>query len=369
MLQELHYRIALTFIPQIGDVVAKGLLEQFGTASAIFTARQRDLERTPGVGTLRAAAIRHFSDFRRVEEEISFLERQQIKPVFYTDAGYPKRLQHCYASPVMLYTKGAVDLLAPRVLAIVGTRRPTAYGHDICEKIVEELAGEAVTIVSGMAYGIDIVAHRAALKHSLPTIGVLAHGLDRLYPSIHAATAQAMQQQGGLLTDFRSGTQPDRQNFPRRNRIVAGLCDATLVIESGLKGGSLITADIASGYNRDVLAVPGRIGDDHSAGCLELIRQNKAALVTSAADVLEALNWRPMAGTVTQTLQQQLFPDLEPEAQQVVSILQEHDALHIDDIRHHSGLPQRKLPGILLQLEMLAVLRALPGNTYQLINR
>lgn len=367
MLQELHYRIALTLIPQVGDVVAKELLQHFGTATDIFQARRHQLERIQGVGIFRASAIRKFTDFKRVDQEIAFMERHGIRAVFYTDDDYPKRLRHCYDSPVLLYSKGNIDLQVQKMLSIVGTRRPTAYGLAVCEELVAALAPHQITIVSGMAYGIDIIAHRAAVKHGLPTIGVLAHGLDRLYPAAHASTSLQMQANGGLLTDFCSGTEPTRQNFPRRNRIVAGLCDATLVIESGQRGGSLITADIACGYHRDVLAIPGRIGDATSAGCLELIKQNKAALVTSAEDILQTLDWRPSA-PLPSTPQSGLFHELDEDQQIVVTLLQGHSPLHIDEIQARSGISQNRIPGILLELEMQAILRSLPGNTYQLIN-
>lgn len=368
MRQEIEYRIALTLIPQIGDVVAKELLQHFGTATDIFKARLHELERIPNVGLLRAGAIRNFRDFGEVEKEILFMQRQCVKPIFYTDEHYPARLRHCYDSPVMMYYKGTADLQASKMLGIVGTRQPTAYGHDICQDMVKALAPHDITIVSGLAYGIDIIAHRTALACGLPTIGVLAHGLDRIYPSSHTSTAHEMLQNGGLLSDFRSGHQPNRQHFPRRNRIVAGLCDAVLVVESGVKGGSLITADIASGYNRDVMAVPGRIGDVSSAGCLELIRQHKAALVTGPDDVLDMLDWRPLAPAGKTSQQTHLFHDLNEEQRSIMQLLAGHGSLHIDDIRYQSGLPAGKLSGILLELEMQALLRALPGNTYQLIH-
>ncbi|QEH43709.1 DNA-processing protein DprA [Chitinophaga sp. XS-30] len=368
MLQELHYRIALTLIPQVGDVVAKELLSHFGTATDIFQARRHQLERIPGVGTFRASAIRGFKDFAEVDQEIGFMNRHDIRPVFYTDDAYPERLRQCYDSPVLLYCKGSADLCAPRMLGIVGTRKPTAYGLAVCTELVASLAPHNVTIISGMAYGIDIAAHRAAVAHGLPTIGVLAHGLDRLYPATHAATARQMEHNGGLLTDFRSGTEPNRQNFPRRNRIVAGLCDATLVIESGQRGGSLITADIACSYHRDVLAVPGRTNDPASAGCLELIKQHKAALITSAEDIMQALNWRPAAPVKPLAPQTHLFYDLNEEQQLIVKLLQGNTPLHIDEIQARSGIPQNRIPGLLLELEMQALLRSMPGNTYQLIN-
>lgn len=367
MRDELHYRIALTLIPQVGDVVAKELLRQFGGAQDIFNAKRHHLESIPGVGEQRAAAIRRFSGFHLADAEIAFMERAGVRPVFYTDEAYPKRLQHCYDSPVMLYTKGNMQLQAEKMLGIVGTRKPSAYGQHICEQFIAAFSEHNITIVSGMAYGIDIAAHKAALKHGLPTIGVLAHGLDKLYPSAHHHTARQMLESGGLLTDFGSGSRLSKQNFPRRNRIVAGLCDATLVIESGIKGGSLITADIACGYNRDVMAVPGRIGDVRSEGCLELVRRNKAALVAGPHDVLEMLNWRPSAPKTAPVVQRSLFHHLGPEQQQVVQALTGNDAMHIDEIQHRSGVPQQQIPGVLLQLEMEGLIRGMPGNTYQLI--
>jgi DNA processing protein len=368
MREELHYRIALTLIPQIGDVVAKELVRHIGSARGIFTAKRKELESIPGVGELRAAAIRRFSDFHLADAEIDFMQRAGVQPIFYTDDAYPRRLQHCYDSPVMLYAKGNMHLQAEKMLGIVGTRKPTAYGQHICEQFIAGFAEHNITIVSGMAYGIDIAAHKAALHHRLPTIGVLAHGLDKLYPSAHYNTARQMLGNGGLLTDFGSGAKLSRQNFPRRNRIVAGLCDATLVIESGLKGGSLITADIACGYNRDVMAVPGRIGDVCSEGCLELVRRNKAALVASPQDVLDMLNWRPAAPKSAPVVQSRLFHALSPQHRLVVETFTHNDHLHIDEIQTRSGIPQQQIPGVLLQLEMEGLVRGMPGNTYQLIN-
>lgn len=368
MREEMHNRIALTLIPQIGHVVAKELLHHFGNATAIFKAKKRELERIPGVGEYRANAIKNFRDHAAAEKEMAFIETNDIDAVFYTDAGYPQRLQHCYDSPVMLYAKGAVKLQADKMLGIVGTRKPTAYGIQLCEQFIDAFKNEQITIVSGLAYGIDITAHRAALKADLPTIGVLAHGLDNLYPSSHYYTAQQMLKTGGLLTDFPSGSKLNRQNFPRRNRIVAGLCDAILVIESGVKGGSLITADIASGYNRDVMAIPGRISDPGSAGCLELIKQNKASLVTSAQDVLETLNWRPSAPVTKPVAQQSLFDHLDTDEQAILQLLAAHKALHLDEILHRSALSRALVAEKLMQLEMMALLRPLPGNTYELIN-
>jgi DNA processing protein len=292
------------------------------------------------------------------------MKSHHVTPVFYTDTIYPERLRHCADSPVMLYSKGPANLQANKMLGIVGTRKPTAYGIQLCEQFIDAFKAEDITIVSGLAYGIDITAHRAALRVGLPTIGVLAHGLDNLYPSAHHYTAQQMLKNGALLTDFPSSSALNKQNFPRRNRIVAGICDAVLAIESGVKGGSLITAEIAAGYNRDVMAIPGRIGDAGSAGCLELIKQNKAALVTSAADILEILNWRPVAPVA----QQSLFPTLDPDELMILKLLEEHKALHLDEILLRSALNKPLVSEKLMQLEMMALLRPLPGNTYELIN-
>ncbi|WP_346319065.1 DNA-processing protein DprA [Chitinophaga sp. YIM B06452] len=368
MREELHYRIALTFLPLVGDVAAKNLLEIFGSATAIFQARRRELESVAGIGAVKAAAIKNFRDFYRVEAEARFLQRHQIRTVFYTDEDYPGRLKHCYDSPVLLYYKGKGNLHPEKVLGIVGTRRPTAYGSNICREFVKAFAPHGITIVSGMAYGIDIAAHQAAIENGLPTIGVLAHGLNRLYPAAHARIAAQMLETGGLLSDFSSGAELNRQNFPRRNRIVAGLCDALLVVESGSTGGSLITADIAGSYNRDVLAIPGRIGDSCSAGCLDLVKQNKAALVTSPEDVLRMLDWRPAAPTVKPVAQSSLFHSLEPSQQNILHILSGHSQLDIDELQYHSGIARSAIAAELMQLEMLGLVRALPGHTYQLIS-
>lgn len=361
---EIQCRLALTFIPQIGDVVARHLVEHFGDASAIFSASRRELERIPAVGPSRADAIRQFRDFARIDMEIRFLERHNIRPLFWTDDDYPARLRHCCDAPVLLYARGNTDLQASRMLGVVGTRKPTPYGIACCRSLVAALAPMNVTIVSGMAYGIDIAAHQAALEAGLPTIGVLAHGLDRLYPASHSRIAHNMLERGGLLTDFPSGTALNRMHFPRRNRIVAGCCEGILVLESGISGGSLITADLANGYNRDVMAVPGRIGDAASAGCLSLIRQNKAALVTSAEDIAEAMNWQahpPQAPAVVQTA---LFHNLG-EGQRLILDTIGEGRLSLDEIQYRSGIPRSQVAGEVLTLELLGMIRALPGHTFQ----
>ncbi len=321
MFDELVYRISLSLIPNIGDVHAKALVNHFGNAKAIFSARKRDLETLDGIGTIRAASIKSFHDFEKTEDEIRFIKKYKITPLFITDKNYPQRLLNCYDSPSMLYYKGNADLNSSKIIAIVGTRNNNEYGKNICEKLVEELAGEDVIIVSGLAFGIDSIAHKSALKNKMKTIGVLAHGLDRVYPSQNSGLAKQMILQGGLLTEFRSLTKPDRQNFPSRNRIVAGISDAVIVVETGIKGGSLITAELGNGYNKDVFAFPGRVNDTKSEGCNFLIKNNKAGLITSANDVLENMGWKNK-NDKSAAKQRELFIELTADEKIVADILQ-----------------------------------------------
>ena len=287
----LLYQIALTLVPNIGDVQAKALLNHFGDAGSIFKATRKDLEQIEGMGTIRARAIRSMTDFTRAENELAFIEKFKITPIFLTDPAYPKRLLNCYDSPMLLYYKGTADLNCSKILSIVGTRNFSVYGKQVCEKLIKDLSEQDILIVSGLAYGIDTLAHKNALKYGLKTIGVLAHGLDRIYPTENKTLAKQMIGFGGLLSEFKSDTNPDKQNFPRRNRIVAGMSDAVIVIETTVKGGSLITAELANGYNKDVFAIPGRITDPKNEGCNYLVKSNKAALITSAADIVENMGW------------------------------------------------------------------------------
>lgn len=361
---ELLYQVALTLVPNIGDVLGRELLQCIPNAQDIFKASFRQLSAIPGIGEFRARSIRQFCDFRRAEEEIAFLRQQQIRPVFFTDKDYPKRLQHCYDAPLMLYYKGNADLNRSRIIGIVGTRHCTAHGKACCEQLVHELIQDDVLIVSGLAYGIDICAHKAAIGAGIPTIGVVAHGLDRIYPPAHSSIARQMTVQGGLLTDFMSGTTPDKQNFPRRNRIVAGLSDAIIVVESGLKGGSLITAEIANSYSRDVFAFPGRTSDPKSEGCHFLIRKNKAALITNAADLREMMGWNEKK--ISPSTQRELFLHLSGPEKQIVELFSVQPALHIDEIHFKSRLPASQMAAAILNLELQGVLRTLPGKLYEL---
>jgi DNA processing protein len=366
MQEELRYQIALTQISQTGDVIAKKLLSILGTASAIFKASKKELECIEDVGASRAYAIKNFNDFKRVDKEISFIEKYQIQPVFYTDATYSKRLQQCADSPVMLYFKGQADFNVSRIVNVIGTRAPGEYGKQMCAQIVKELAPYNVMVVSGLAYGIDVLAHRTALENNMTTIGVLAHGLDRIYPYQHKETAKQMLSNGGLLTEFLSETQPDKQNFPKRNRIVAGIADVTVVIESGVKGGSLITADIANSYSRDVMAVPGRVGDPNAAGCHQLIKTNQAMLITEAKDILQVMGWESAKKAPIHP-QKELFIELSKEERQILSLFTGDGEKHIDEICRHTPLPGSQVASLVFQMEMQHVLKSLPGQKYQLV--
>ena len=366
MPNELLYQVALTMVPHIGDVHAKALVNLYGNATAVFKARKKELENIEGIGAIRARSIKDFADLSRAEEEIKFIEKFKITPLFITGDGYPKRLLNCYDSPAMLYYRGNADLNASRIISIVGTRNHGEYGRLVTEKLIEDLQAENILVVSGLAFGIDTIAHKAALKHHLKTVGVLAHGLDRIYPLQNKTLAKQMTLDGGLLTDFVSNTNPDKQNFPKRNRIVAGICDALIVIESGKKGGSLITAELGNGYNKDVFAIPGRTTDTKSEGCNYLIKNNKAALINSAADLLENMGWDEQKKIVIKK-QRELFIELSADEKIIVGILQQQESIQIDELYFKSGMSSSAMAAALLMLEMQNIVLSLPGKVYKLI--
>jgi DNA processing protein len=365
MIENLKYKIALTLIPNIGDILAKRLVAYCGSAEAVFKEKKSSLEKIPGIGSAYAGSVVNHSIFDRAEEEIKFIEKNTITPLFYLDANYPKRLSHCEDSPIMLYFKGNTNLNSEKIISIVGTREATEYGKKTCEKLIADLSIHNPIIISGLAYGIDICAHKAALENNLSTICVLAHGLDRIYPSIHKSTAQKLLENGGWLSDFTSGTIPNRENFPRRNRIVAGMADATIVIESKVGGGSLITADIANSYNRDVFAFPGRVDDVCSEGCNNIIKQNKAALIQSAADVVYILGWEKVKN-VNAPQQKKLFIELSSDEEIIVNALKEKDSITVDDLCYASKMPMGKVSALLLTLEFSGIIKSLPGKAYRL---
>ena len=363
---DLLYQIALTLVPNIGDVHAKALVNVYGDAQSIFKAKKKDLDNMEGIGTVRAKSIKDFTDFDSSEAEIKFIEKYKITPLFITDENYPKRLLNCYDSPALLYYRGNADLNTSRIISVVGTRNNSDYGKTVCEKMIEDLRAENILVVSGLAFGIDTIAHKAALKHNLQTVAVLAHGLDRIYPPQNKSLAKHITEQGGLLTEFISNTNPDKQNFPKRNRIVAGICDAVVVIESSKKGGSLITAELGNGYNKDVFAVPGRINDSKSEGCNYLIKNNKAALINSADDFLEMMNWKATPKPSLKK-QRELFIELSPDEKIVVDILQQQGSIQIDELYFKSGLSSSAVATALLMLEMQGIIVTLPGKLYKML--
>lgn len=365
-MKDLIYKIGITLIDGVGDINAKALISYCGSAEAVFKEKKNRLMKIPGIGPVTAEAVISQKVLSRAEEEIKFIVKHKISALFFTDEIYPKRLKHCEDSPVMLYYKGNANINEKKILSIVGTRNATDYGKKIVETMMNNLVGQDVLIVSGMAYGIDICAHKASLENNLPTIGVLAHGLDRIYPSVHRSTAEKMVKNGGLLTDFISRTNPDKENFPKRNRIVAGMADATIVIESGKKGGSLITADIANSYNRDVFAFPGRVDDKYSEGCNFFIRTNRAALVNSAEDIIYSMGWEEKKKKSEVRSQKQLFVELSPEEKIIVDYLQNNEQANIDEMAYATKLSMGTLSTVLLTLEFSGLVKSLPGKMYQL---
>ena len=362
---ELLYQIALTLIPQIGPVQAK-LLLQHCNAEEIFHAKKSFLEKIEGIGTVRAASITAFRDFSRAEHEIKFIEKYNITTLFLSDAQYPKRLLNCYDSPILLYYKGIAELNQSKIISVIGTRSNTDYGKQVTDKLIKEISEQGILVLSGLAFGIDAIAHKAALKNGLTTVGILGHGLDQIYPPEHLGLAKdILMQNGGLLTEFRSNSKPDKHNFPSRNRIVAGMSDAVIVVETGIKGGSLITAELANGYNKDVFAIPGKTTDIKSEGCNYLIKNNKASLISGGDDLLEMMNWKPQTKSAHKK-QRELFLEFTADEKIVVDILQQQEIIQIDQLYFKSGLSSSAMAAALLMLEMNGVVDSLPGKVYKI---
>jgi DNA processing protein len=365
-MEELVYRIALTMVPGIGDVLGKKLASICGGAGAVFREPDRYLKKFARVGELIRAAKGNRAIFDRAEREVVFIERFRITPLWFQDEGYPRRLKNCIDSPVLLFFKGTRDLNTERVIGIVGTRRASEYGREVTHSLIEGLNQPGLSIISGLAFGIDSCAHRASVDLGITTVGVLGHGLDTVYPKLNRSLAERMVNAGGLITEFISGTKPDKINFPRRNRIIAGMCDALLVVEAGEKGGALITADIANSYNRDVFAIPGRVTDLLSSGTNRLISTNRAALVQSAADVSFLLGWTDQPNHPA-PVQRKIFIEMTEEEERVVGVLQEKGNVTIDEIFLHTGIPMSRVSASLLNLEFEGVVKCLPGKVYSLV--
>lgn len=363
-----RHLIALSMIKGIGPILAKNIIAFLGSPEAIFQEKKQNLEKIPGIGQILSNSIISQSDLlKRADQELEYLQKNNLQILAYTDKTYSYRLKECADAPIVLYANGNIDLNKGRFISFVGTRNITDYGRTVCESIIEELAQTItdVIIVSGLAYGVDITAHKASIKQNIPTIGVVAHGLDRIYPSAHTSIAAKMAETGAIITEYPTKTEPDKPNFVQRNRIIAGLCDATVIIESAAKGGSLLTAEAANLYNRDVFAIPGRIGDSKSAGCNNLIRQNKAALIESATDIINAMGWQP--ALTRQHVQPTLFNDLTENEQSVIALLRQHDSLQINQLTIKLKQPVEKLFPLLIELEFKGYIRCLPGSMYKVV--
>ena len=365
--QQWIHRIALSMLKGIGPVNARNLVAYCGGVDPLFTDKKlkNTLEKVPGIGPKLIASIMDKKVLPAAEKELAYVRAHKLRMLFYLDAEYPRRLKHAEDAPVLLFAKGSAEFDAAHTVSIVGTRTPSEAGKRLCVELVEGLKEVNATIVSGLAYGIDIVAHRSALKNDLPTIGCVAHGLDKLYPGDHAPTAKEMIKHGALVSELPSGSPFAPGNFPARNRIIAGLSDCTIVVESGPKGGSLITADIASSYDREVFAFPGRPTDPFSEGCNRLIQQNKAALITNTKDVITLMDWLPKKKK-NAAVQVALFSELMPDEQTLVEIIRAKGKIAIDELCVQSKMAQGKAAGLLLNLEFSGVVRSLPGKVYEL---
>jgi len=365
-MEDLLHQVALTFIPKVGAVTARNLISYCGSAAAVFEATRQSLLKIPGVGPQIADSILQAEVLELAEQEIGFMERHGIEAIFYLDEAYPQRLKYLPDSPPLIYYRGNASLNPERSVAIVGTRKPSPQGLRFCEELVEGLLPYGVTIISGLAFGIDVAAHRACLELGLPTLGIVAHGLGKVYPPQHQSVARSMMDQGGLLSEYPSGTLPDRERFPMRNRIIAGLCDALIVIETQRKGGSMISAKMANDYNKDVFAVPGRIKDRCSEGCNLLIKSHQAALIESAEDLAYVMRWEK--ATKPKQVQTQLFVELNEEEGAIVQLLRQQELMSIDQLTSLTQRSNSELAAILLELEFKGVVQSLPGKQYMLVS-
>jgi DNA processing protein len=365
MQPDLLYLISLTRVPQVGCIHARTLLQHFGSAEAIFKSTTQALEKIEGIGKIRARSIKTFRDFDGSEKEIVFLQRYGVRALTLTDPDYPQRLLTAYDAPVLLYYKGNAGLNPIRSISIVGTRRNSEYGKQVTEKLIQDLAPYDPMIVSGLAFGIDAVAHKIALKQGISTIAVLAHGMASLYPPEHSQLSKQMIKQGGLLTEYISHIKADKHHFPIRNRIVAAISDCTIVTETAVKGGSMITADLANGYHKEVFAFPGRTTDFKSAGCNWLIRNNQATLLENAQDLIKMMGWEEKIAPVKIT-QGDLFITLTEPELRIITLLKEREHIHIDVINSITGFPNSRNASALLELEMKDLICSMPGRIYRL---
>jgi len=362
----LYYLLALQKVKNIGDISAKKLLRHFGSAKAVFEAAKHNDIDVQDIGSVMIHSLKQFNDWQRVSDEIKYIEQNHLKVVSIFDDEYPYRLQHAPDGPILFFYQGNADLNHGKIISIVGTRNMTSYGKRMVVEIIEGLKDYQPLIVSGLAYGVDVEAHVQALKHQLPTIAVLGHGFQRIYPSIHQKVARQMLENGGLISEFWHTDPVDRNNFLKRNRIVAGMSEAVIIIESGVKGGALVTADIANSYNRDVFAVPGRSSDTFSKGCNNLIKNNKAALITNAQDIINLLQWQEQKLKPVNP-QLNLFVDLTDDEQLIFDLLQAEGKMSLDNMSLKLEMPVSKLAQTLLQMELNNIVTSLPGKLFELL--
>lgn len=360
--------LALHFIPGIGDYLVRQLVSYCGSAEKVFKTPKGKLMKVPGVGAVTAQSIVTGKPFREAEREMKRADDEGVDLLFFTDKKFPSRLKRVDDAPSLLYVKGNINFENPKVVAIVGTRQATAYGRERVEELIIGLTSHNALIVSGLAYGIDIHAHKQSLKHGLPTLGVMGSGIDVVYPPTHREVAKKMTATGGLITENSFGTKPDAHNFPARNRIIAGLCDALVVVEAAERGGALITAEIANSYNKDVFAYPGNIGQSHSVGCNNLIKMNKASLVTSVKDIEYIMNWSDETSNKKKCIPSIDLESLEPEERRIAEFFREAGGqLTIDELSWRSNHPVSQLASLLLGMEFKGAVSSLPGKVYKMV--
>jgi DNA processing protein len=362
---QLLYALALQAVPNIGDITAKKLIRHCGSPEAVFKESKASLLKIEGIGTHSIKNINQSTHLKTAEKELTFMEKNSIQGLYFEDANYPFRLKHCIDGPIVLFQKGTIDWEKRPIISVVGTRKITTYGLSQCEKIIETLAVFNPIIVSGFAYGTDISAHKSALKHHLQTVGCMAQGLQHTYPKSHLKYRNLIENQGGFVTDFWSTAVMDPSNFLKRNRLIAGLSEATIVIESAEKGGSLATATMAFGYNREVFALPGRITDSQSQGCHSLIKTKNAHLVSTPADIPYILNWS--LETQKKVVQKKLFVELDSDEKIIYNYLKKESTSSLDVLAIACDMPTSKAAYLLLNLELKGVCRPLPGQEFELV--
>jgi DNA processing protein len=372
MNSDLQYQIALSLIKGIGPKLARNLIAYLGSEKTFFEEKKLSFEKIPGIGEVTSSMLNEINKdelLKLADNEVNFVVKNNVKTWFFLDDDYPKRLSNCDDAPIIMYGKGVANLDATRIISIVGTRTPTDYGLSFCEKFMIDLAHNYpdTIIVSGLAYGIDVCAHRNALRHEMSTVAVLAHGLDRIYPGVHSNLAKEMLRRGAVITEYMTKTIPDKPNFIRRNRIVAGISDAVIVIESGKKGGALITASIANSYNRDVFALPGRYYDDRSEGCNNLIKTNQAHLIQSVEDLAYIAGWEAKNSQKSMQSPSLFYQPETAEEKTIMDILLVEKEMNLNLLALKCEMLVGKVSATLLDLEFKGLIKSCPGGMYKLI--